>query len=66
MNRPAIAMQKANFRNFVGEDIELANRALAQATSSTSARAEVSFYLRTFFIITCCFAKQPESKAHLG
>jgi len=42
---PAMEMLRHNFRNFVGEDIELANRALGHSTRSQRGRAEVLPFL---------------------
>jgi len=35
-------MVKHNFQHFIGEDIELANRALSQATQGVRGQAQVS------------------------
>ena len=40
---PSIEMQRKNFGNFNGEDIELANRELAKSQKSTKGRSEVVF-----------------------
>jgi len=41
IKHPSITMQHANFSNFNGEDIELANRELAKSQKSTKGRSEV-------------------------
>ena len=59
MGHPAIRMQEQNFRNFVGEDIELANRSLSQSSQSKRGRAEVGFYMTSFYsyLVSVCREK---------
>ena len=47
VKHPFIKLLINNFANFVGEDIELANRALSQATASERGRTEVSTVANT-------------------
>jgi hypothetical protein len=41
IGHPSVAMQRANFANFNGEDIELASRELSQSQVSVRGRADV-------------------------
>jgi hypothetical protein len=48
IGHPSIMMQRENFVNFNGEDIELASRELAQSQLSVRGREDVSL----FFVIS--------------
>ena len=43
LGHPSIELQRRNFANVNGEDIELASRELSQAQQSTRGRSEVYF-----------------------
>ena len=50
IKHPSIEMQRQNFSNFNGEDIELANRELAKSQKSTKGRSEVFFFFFLLFL----------------
>ena len=51
VGHPCIAMLRANFSNFVGEDVELANRALSHTTAHQSGRADVTSLDRSYCLL---------------
>ena len=63
---PAIALQRINWRNMNGEDIELGNRALSHCSKSIRGQADVKILHRSYRLLGCMFETKTDFRKEIS